>query len=305
MRNQRSLLLFAVSLLLAANAMAQTIAVPDDLDADVRFWELVFGRYKSNECILHDSRYLDVIYGVKRVGGRGRKQQNIINSSREKIAKSLLLIESGANLNDKFSMAIFKAIPKHRRNNKTFLVTAPRYIRCQLGVSESFRQGLVRSQSFLPGIKKQLRNRGLPTDLAYLPHLESGYNYRAHSKVGARGLWQLMPAVAKESGLRVSWYRDDRLDPHKSTKVALSVLERNYRAVESWPLAMTGYNYGINGIRRGIRRTGTTDYIKFRTRHRSPSFGFAAKNFFPSFIAVRNLAKAYENNAAGDSIAAR
>ena len=70
---------------------------------------------------------------------------------------------------------------------------------------------------------KKLKARGLPTDLAYLPHLESGFNNRAHSKVGARGLWQLMPATAKQH-MTVSRRRDDRVNVRIATDAAIKIL---------------------------------------------------------------------------------
>jgi len=97
--------------------------------------------------------------------------------------------------------------------------------------------------------------------------------------------------------MRVNRNQDQRLDPWVATDFAADMLADNFRAVKSWPLALTGYNYGINGIRRAVRKLSTSDYMIIREQHQSRSFGFAARNFYPSFLAVRNIGSKY---AAGE-----
>ena len=159
-------------------------------------------------------------------------------------------------------------------------------IRCQRGVATDFRQSLKQIKKYLPMIKKRMARLGLPHELSYLPHLESGFNVKAHSKVGARGLWQLMPGTARQF-IKVGRRRDDRLNPYLSTTTAARILKDNYRKTKNWPLAITAYNYGINGVVRAIRKYGTNDYDTIRRRHKTRIFGFAAKNFYPSFIACK------------------
>ena len=107
-----------------------------------------------------------------------------------------------------------------------------------------------------------------------------------------------MPATARQF-LKVNRYRDERVHPYKSTLAAAKILKGNFRKTQSWPLAITAYNYGINGIMRAVRKYDTTDYLKIRRKHRTRIFGFAAKNFYPSFIAVKNLASRHDNKMAG------
>jgi membrane-bound lytic murein transglycosylase D len=273
---------------------AMEIAVPEGLAKEVKFWELVFGSYHSGECVLHDPENLDVIYGVRKLPLSAKDRA--IDAARDQVAESLSRMASRTKPVSKLDRVVWSQIPRRFRN-RAYLSSASGRVRCQLGIADGFQASLKRSQRFLPMIRAEVKRMGLPLDIAYLPHLESGFHPQAHSKVGARGLWQLMPSLAKEHGLRVSRSLDQRLDPKLATRIALRQLQRNYRRVESWPLALTGYNYGINGIVRGIRKHGTTDYMELREKHRSASFGFAAKNFFPSFIAARNLAIRYERQS--------
>ena len=208
------------------------------------------------------------------------------------IAATLNNLRRGRRPKTRLEKQIAAAIPKRLRSARFYRLAKSR-VRCQRGVATDFRQSLKRSKQYLPMIKKNMAKYNVPKDLAYLPHLESGFNKRAHSKVGARGLWQLMPGTARQF-IKVNRKRDDRLNPYVATSVAARILRDNYRKTKSWPLAITAYNYGINGVVRAIKKYNTNKYDTIRRRHKTRIFGFAAKNFYPSFIAVRNLAIEYE-----------
>src|SRR5690606_37179661 len=98
---------------------------------------------------------------------------------------------------------------------------------------------------------------------------------------GAKGLWQFMVHTARSEGLRVRRGQDWRTDPDKSTDAATDYLASIYLKVRSWDLAVTSYNYGPNGIIRAVRKFGT-NYMKIRKEHRTRTFGFAARNYYPS-----------------------
>ena len=150
-------------------------------------------------------------------------------------------------------------------------------------------------------IKRTLKNKGLPEELAYLPHLESGFNQFATSKAGAKGLWQFMPRTARAEGLKVQRKNDWRTDPRLSTDAATDHLASIYLRTRSWALAITAYNYGQNGVMRAIQKFGA-DYMKIRSEHKTKLFGFAARNYYPSFLAVRNVAMREETRIANSGI---
>ena len=278
-------------------AFSASISVPSSLNEDVKFWEMAFSKVKYNQCIVHDSHHLDIVYEVRSIRGKTRRQQYRSRIRMIKDVKNVLFkLAKGRSASSRFEKDILQSIPRKYRYKKFYKSAAYR-VRCQRGVSENFNKGLARSKKYMKMIKRLVRQKGLPEDIAYLPFLESGFNNRAHSKVGARGLWQLMKSTARENGLKVTRHRDDRVNSYLATKTALNILKKNYSKTNSWPLALTGYNYGINGIIRAIKKYGTSNYSKLRLRHKSRSFGFAAKNFFPSFIAARNLAKKYERRS--------
>ncbi|CAA9359013.1 MAG: GH23, partial [uncultured Gemmatimonadaceae bacterium] len=113
---------------------------------------------------------------------------------------------------------------------------------------------LRRGTRYDPMIRRKLRASGLPEDLAYLALIESGYSPYAYSRVGAAGLWQLMPETARDGGLRVDGWVDERRDPVRSTEAAIRFLRWLDREFGSMYLAVAAYNGGPGRIARGLTR---------------------------------------------------
>ena len=130
-----------------------------------------------------------------------------------------------------------------------------------------------------------LARLGLPPELAALPHVESSFDPTAYSKVGAAGLWQFMRSTGRRF-LRIDSTVDERLDPFRETEAAAQLLSYNYRLLGSWPLAITAYNHGAEGMRRARDELGTDDIARIVHDYHSPSFGFASRNFYVSFLAA-------------------
>jgi membrane-bound lytic murein transglycosylase D len=147
---------------------------------------------------------------------------------------------------------------------------------------------LIRSSSWETHIAETFANQGLPPELAALPHVESSFNAAAYSKVGAAGLWQFMRSTGRRY-MRVDDAVDERLDPYRSTEAAAQLLAYNYRVLGSWPLALTAYNHGAAGMRRAKESVGTDDYVKINRTYSSRTFGFASRNFYPSFLAALTI----------------
>ena len=133
----------------------------------------------------------------------------------------------------------------------------------------------------------------MPIELTRLPHIESSFENRALSKVGAAGMWRIMPATGRRY-LRVGGGVDERLHIPTATRAAAQILRENYERLGNWPLAITAYNHGANGMLQAVDTMDTTDFGIIVQRYRGPLFGFASRNFYAEFLAALDLSQNYK-----------
>lgn len=109
-----------------------------------------------------------------------------------------------------------------------------------------------RSHQYFPYIESYLAESGIPDDIKYIAVAESGLQYDALSHAGARGIWQLMPETARQYGLRVDKYIDERLNFERSTRAAIAYMATLKKKFGTWTLAAAGYNRGLSGLQRDM-----------------------------------------------------
>lgn len=109
-----------------------------------------------------------------------------------------------------------------------------------------------RANRYAPGIVKILKEQGVPEDLVYLAAIESHYDNAAVSSAKAVGMWQFMPSTAKEYGLEVNEYVDERLDCDKSTVAACKYFKRAYAKYKCWLTVAAAYNAGMGRISKSL-----------------------------------------------------
>jgi membrane-bound lytic murein transglycosylase D len=229
------------------------------LEGAVEFWKQIFVRYGAGEVVFFDPSDHGKIYSVLRVPD-GEEGRMLIERERARIV-------TDHDLN-----------PEDGR------------VRSQRGVKDQFISGLRISGRYMSQMRKIFRDEGLPVELAYLPLVESSFNVRARSSAGAVGMWQFMPETGRQF-LLVSDAVDERRDPLVSTRAAARLLKQNHRLLGNWPLAVTAYNHGTEGIFRAMDTIGTQDLVEIIRRYQSPTFGFASKNFYAEFLAAVSIAK--------------
>ncbi len=276
-----------------ARAESDTFPVPSVIQPNVSFWTKIYTEYPSNNGVLHDSRKLNIIYGVielvdpDRYGGR-KTNKNRIKKAKKKYKAILAKLMHGQAPVGPVEQQVAGLFGPDTKPAE--FRAAMRHIRCQTGQKDRFRDGVIRSGAYIDEIKRIFRSQGLPEDLSYLPHVESSFNANAYSKFGAAGMWQFTRSTGKHY-MKVGYTIDERRDPIISSHAAAKLLRHNYRKLKNWPLAMTAYNHGLSGMLRAQRKKGS--YERIFTEYRSRIFKFASRNFYSEFLAAREAAKNY------------
>lgn len=254
-----TVLVFLLHLLGVRGASAQENPFPvlPGLEASVEFWKLVFTEYSTSQVIFYDAQDPLKIYRIVELGEHASRRQ--IRRERERVL----------------------ADPEVAENNG---------VRAQRGFKEQFASGLARSGRYIDQIQQILQEEGVPVELAYLPLVESSFNIHARSRAGAVGMWQFMARTGRKY-LRVGSLLDERKDPLESTRAAARLLKENYETFGNWPLAITAYNYGREGIQRAVSRVGSPDLMAVIDSYEGRAFGFASKNFYAEFLAAVEVAK--------------
>jgi len=286
------LLLFGILLLLSrfASAAETLLPRPPELEPDVQFWIRVYTQVSTNEGLIHDQHRLSVVYETLHFDADTPSSERArrVDAERERVEDILKRLARGDEPRDNDDRRV-KALWGDDATPAQ-LGEAASDVRFQLGQSDRFRSGLIRAGAWEAHIGEVLANLGLPAEISALPHVESSFDPYAYSKVGAAGLWQFMRSTGRRF-LRIDAAVDERLDPYRETEAAAQLLSYNYRLLGSWPLAITAYNHGAEGVRRARDLLGTDDIVRIVREYHSPSFGFASRNFYVSFLAALTIAQ--------------
>ncbi len=151
---------------------------------------------------------------------------------------------------------------------------------------EYFKRMLDRSHKYLFHIMNEVERRGMPTEIAFLPIVESAFVPTANSPVGAAGLWQFMPATGRHYGLEQTWWYDGRRDVMEATRAALDYLQNLYAQFGDWNLALAAYNWGEGNLARAITRAQAAGLEPTYENIKMPN---ETRNYAPKLIAVRNI----------------
>jgi len=151
---------------------------------------------------------------------------------------------------------------------------------------DALRRMVERSRPYLHYIVQELEIRGMPTELALLPMVESSFNPMAYSRAQAAGLWQFIPATGKRFNLKQNWWQDQRRDIVASTGAALDYLQAIYDMHGDWHLALASYNWGEGAVKRAIEKNTArglpTDYISLTMPNET-------RQYVPKLQALKNI----------------
>ena len=164
------------------------------------------------------------------------------------------------------------------------------------GTRAEFTEWLERGTRYDAMIRSKLRAGGIPEDMTYLALVESGYDPNAYSRAAAVGMWQFMTSTARDLGLRVEWWVDERRDPVRSTDAAIRHIRWLQKQFGSLYLAAAAYNGGEGRVSRGLTQfaaemVGTEGDDRFFALAEKDYLYAETKNYVPQIIAAALVAK--------------
>lgn len=272
-----------------------SFTVPKGMESQVAFWVEIYTKYSTQEGVIHDAENVDMVYEVvdlKGIYSDRLKQKKVDNVKKEIMAslKKLETLKDGSGLVGR-EKKIWEYFAKIDEPHKFKEAAQKNRIRFQLGQKDRMQEAIFFSGRYLEDMEKIFRDANLPIELTRIAFVESSFNIMARSKVGASGIWQIMPYTARPYKM-ISAAVDNRNHPLEATKLAAKLLTSNYRMLESWPLAVTGYNHGPAGVRKMTKSYKTRDLAELVDNVRSrKSFGFASRNFYATFLAALEVEK--------------
>ncbi|MFC5473959.1 transglycosylase SLT domain-containing protein [Paraherbaspirillum soli] len=153
---------------------------------------------------------------------------------------------------------------------------------------EYFERTTVRASRYLFHVVQELEKRGMPTELALLPFIESAFNPQAYSSAKAAGMWQFIPSTGRDFNLKQNMFKDERRDVLASTDAALTYLQKLYGMFGDWQLALAAYNWGEGSVQRAINKNQAAGLpIDFNSL--APLMPAETRNYVPKLQAVKNI----------------
>jgi membrane-bound lytic murein transglycosylase D len=273
--------------------VSKDFTVSASLARRYHFWRRVYSLWTKNHYVLHIAEWPEVVleaYETKTTTdgktGKDASSREIIEKRRQAYALLLEEMQRRRDNSKDFTPAMTRiARAMEHISDLHKYQTAAASLRLQRGQREFVEQGLEVAPRYLPWIEKEFVALGVPFELAKLAFIESSFNLKALSRVGASGVYQIMPETGKQY-LRIERGIDERNDPIKAGRAAARILKFYYSTLGSWPLAITAYNHGVGGIRKAVEAVGSSSLEDLIARYDGPSFGFASKNFYTEFLGI-------------------
>ncbi len=277
--------------------------VPPYLITSVKFWFEIYSLYDLEQVVIHDRDRHAIKYDALNFAGlhnsiinrfvRYDLQDQLVIERVKEIKVALPFVLTNPNNNPITAKLITDfsaqniAIPKSKKERKTFINNLVENVRAQSGQKNSVHQALQNLSPFYPSILKIFETLEAPKELIAIPIVESSFNIQAISKASAIGPWQFIKQTGK-SFLLINDREDGRLNPLLSTLAAIHLLKQNFKMLKSWEFAITAYNVGPDHVVRAKKlippEMHTLEHLF--DKYNNPEIGFASQNYYSEFLAM-------------------
>ena len=290
----------------------ENFEVPNYFKSNVYFWFSIYTQYSSKQVLIHDKSNLDLIYRVLdfseihesdlNIFTKFKIQNQLTKESVKKLKQDLKNLSIGKqNESNEYVITILNehgvAIPKSPIKAKTFYLNLATNLRTQTGQKNMIYKGVINSEIYLEYLQRIMGHFKIPTELIGIAFLESSFNYKAMSRVGASGIWQFMPYIANLFMPKITNHVDYRSNPVISSISAFHLLRQNYKILKRWDLAVPAYNSGTKHLikaKRKFKNVKNVDLAYILENYNHPHLGFASQNFYSEFLALVHALK-YKN----------
>lgn len=283
------------------NRVNDQFQIPKQIQNKVFFWMNIYARYSSEYAVLYDRHHPEVIYDVLDFRDLRRKTRSAIVYEilrNRRIIQKLRFIQGILH-----TLAIRKGKPSRTSAEQNRIAQAVKKclhkhsyyyfaqnLRSQTGQRDAIIGGLLKADPFLPRMEKIFSQLQIPKELTRIALVESSFQVRAYSRVGAQGVWQFMPVTGREFLYVNPQHKiDERLSPLKATVAAARLLRRNKTMLRSWELATISYNSGYRALRRipfGQRQMPALARYLQGCRSNPVGLGWAGQNYYAEFLAL-------------------
>lgn len=250
-----TLAISALSMFASANTPA--LEYPSCLQSNIDFWYEIYTKYTKNDLIVYNKKTME-IYEVYKLSSDNPK-------TLKKLKKQLIFKHSN-NLS------------KSDRKN----------ISVNLGAQGIFEKGLERMTEHYSTIAQILEENKMPTQIAFLPFVESAYSAQATSRAGAVGMWQIMPATGRLFGIKK---KKALRDVKVATKTAIKILKFNYEQLGNWSLAINAYHSGVGRLLKASNMANSKDIceiLNFMDKNdvTVKGYKFHSRNYIAQLFAI-------------------
>ena len=275
--------------------------IPSEIKSSTGFWLRIYTQYSTQQVVLFDANHMDTIYEVldfRELAQKSKSQMMYEIVSNNRLTKALSLYKKA------FAALAKNPRPKNpTREQKNILAQHkdPKHRQSFLDLEASFKvmrgqrdnivNGLLAAESFFPKMEMIFSRMNVPKELTRISLVESSFNLRATSKVGASGVWQFMPHIGKKYlTINDQMEIDERRSPLKSTAAAAKMLRWNQHYLGSWPLAIIAYNHGLKNLPKLKDKSADFSKIAYlfqsSTGKKKPPLGWASRSYYAEFLAV-------------------
>jgi membrane-bound lytic murein transglycosylase D len=275
-------------------------SIPRGFENRVSFWVDIYSKYSDKDAVFHDEQNLSRVYKVVDLRPimdsqlhpfvKEARTKKLIEKERRQLLAQLQSLKQNlgkGELKDR-NQELFEILGKP--TSRSEVSRAMENLRMQIGQKNFVEKAMLISDQYLPIMEQIFEKKGLPKELTRMPFVESSFNLAAKSRVGASGIWQIMPATGRK--LMAHPHVDYRNDPIGATEFAASLLKFNYKVTDTWPLAITAYNHGPTSMVRLSKKFKTNDLATMIERaYGTHAFGFASSNFYACFLAILEIEK--------------